>query len=162
MLDRTASIVSAVEFLLLLSLRRRFHEQGGDAAGRRGSGSRPAPSPAWRSGMRSVTFGHIGPHHQDVVRIDQVPFGKRRRSPAIARAQSWDRGAVSDAGLVLDPDHAKAGDGGRCWSPPYRPLRGVAAAAATSCFPRPRGSGLRPRIAAATTSRGQDGEVPAD
>jgi hypothetical protein len=56
-----------------------------------------------------VIFGHVGPHHEDAVRIGQIPLRERRCSPSVARAQTWDGGTVSDACLVLDPNHAETG-----------------------------------------------------
>src|ERR1700746_2497455 len=44
-----------------------------------------------------VIFGRVGLHHEDAVRICQIALGERAPSPAVARAQTWDGGAVSDA-----------------------------------------------------------------
>jgi hypothetical protein len=61
-----------------------------------------------KPGGDRVILGHVGPHDEDAVRIGQVPLRERCRSPSVARAQTWDGGAVSDPRLVLDPNHAEA------------------------------------------------------
>ena len=82
------------------------HSRGAGVAGvDMDYGSPAAAGLHYKAKGNRMALGHIRAHNQDTVGVGQVPLGRGRGSPPKRSAQPGHRGAVSDPGLVLDPDH---------------------------------------------------------